>query len=144
MGTKQLLLITLGVIIVGLAVVVGIQFFKEGSRSQTTDQMLRLHNKIMDDAWVYFKTPKNQGGGGNNFKNFSPNQSYRSAFDVIGQFPTYKINSNRNRVLFTTQYNRKDKRIWMRSKQHKNGKRTITIRDHSSGDVKTIKYFVNQ
>lgn len=70
MGQQQLLLIVLGVIIVGIAVVVGINLFNANARESTKDTMVSEATNIGAMAQQYFKKPVALGGGGNTFVGF--------------------------------------------------------------------------
>ena len=67
MGQQQLLLIVVGLLIVGLAVVVGINVFRanaiEAKRNNVTNDLLHLAS----EAQKYYKTPKAMGGGSRSF-----------------------------------------------------------------------------
>jgi len=67
MGQQQLLLIVLGIIIVGVAIVVGINLFTanaiEAKRSNVTNDLLHLAS----EAQKYYKTPTAMGGGSHEF-----------------------------------------------------------------------------
>ena len=70
MGQQQLLLIVLGVIIVGIAVVVGINLFNANAETSTQDSIVSQGTNIGAMAQQYFKKPTSMGGGGNSFTNF--------------------------------------------------------------------------
>jgi len=67
MGQQQLLLIILGIIIVGVAIVVGINVFTgnaiEAKRNNVTNDLLHLAS----EAQKYYKTPSAMGGGSSSF-----------------------------------------------------------------------------
>ncbi|MBU0473679.1 MAG: hypothetical protein KKF62_05905 [Bacteroidetes bacterium] len=67
MGQQQLLLIVLGIIIVGVAVVVGINLFTanaiEAKRNNVTNDLIHLAS----EAQKFYKTPTALGGGSNKF-----------------------------------------------------------------------------
>jgi 1-aminocyclopropane-1-carboxylate deaminase/D-cysteine desulfhydrase-like pyridoxal-dependent ACC family enzyme len=65
MGQQQLLLIVLGVIIVGIAVVVGINLFNANAESSTQDSIVSQGTNLGAMAQQYFKKPVAMGGGGN-------------------------------------------------------------------------------
>ncbi|GAB4140767.1 MAG: hypothetical protein Fur0015_10830 [Ignavibacteriales bacterium] len=67
MGQQQLLLIVLGVIIVGIAVVVGINVFTAQSESSTKDAIISDCTTLGAMAQQYFRKPTAMGGGGNSF-----------------------------------------------------------------------------
>ena len=67
MGQQQLLLIVLGVIVVGIAVVVGINLFNANAESATQDSIVSQGTSLGAIAQQYFKKPVAMGGGGNSF-----------------------------------------------------------------------------
>ena len=67
MGQQQLLLIVLGVIVVGIAVVVGINLFNANAESATQDSLVSQGTSLGAIAQQYFKKPVAMGGGGNAF-----------------------------------------------------------------------------
>ncbi len=67
MGTQQLLLIVLGVIIVGIAVVVGIGIFGNNSQQANADAVLQDCLRIAASAQGYYRKPAMLGGGGSSF-----------------------------------------------------------------------------
>jgi len=70
MGQQQLLLIVLGVILVGVAVVLGIQYFSVGAEEGAKDELVAHSIKIGENAQQWFKKPLAMGGGGNTFAGF--------------------------------------------------------------------------
>jgi hypothetical protein len=67
MGQQQLLLIVLGVIIVGIAIVVGINLFNANAEESAKDTMVSEGTNLGALAQQYYKKPTAMGGGGNNF-----------------------------------------------------------------------------
>ncbi len=67
MGQQQLLLIVLGVIVVGIAVVVGINLFNANATSANRDGIISDLNNIGAMAQQFYKKPSSMGGGGNAF-----------------------------------------------------------------------------
>ncbi|MBK7867641.1 MAG: hypothetical protein IPJ75_12065 [Ignavibacteriales bacterium] len=65
MGQQQLLLIVLGVIIVGLAVLAGINLWNYYTFQSTLDQIRVKTDFLLNDAFTYLRTPVQRGGGGN-------------------------------------------------------------------------------
>ena len=80
MGQQQLLLIVLGVIIVGIAVVVGINLFNANARESTKDTMVSEATNLGAMAQQYFKKPIALGGGGNTFRWVYYLQKFRQTF----------------------------------------------------------------
>ncbi len=84
MGQQQLLLIVLGVIIVGIAVVVGINVFTAQNTNSNRDAVTSDLTTIAAQAQQFYKKPAALGGGGNSFTGFTipanmqknPNGSY--------------------------------------------------------------------
>jgi len=67
MGQQQLLLIVLGVIIVGIAIVVGFNMFNANAVSSNRDSLESDLNSLGVMAQSYYKTPATMGGGGSTF-----------------------------------------------------------------------------
>jgi len=67
MGQQQLLLIVLGVIIVGIAVVVGINVFTASSTQANRDAVIADLTNLASLAQQYYRKPTALGGGGNSF-----------------------------------------------------------------------------
>lgn len=67
MGQQQLLLIVLGVIIVGIAVVVGINVFTASSTQANRDAVIADMTNLASLAQQYYRKPTALGGGGNAF-----------------------------------------------------------------------------
>ena len=79
MGTQQILLIVLSVIIVGVAVAVGIQMFNTQAMNSNRQAVIGDLQTYGTQIMQYHRTPSSQGGGGNNLT---------SAYTVekLGQF----------------------------------------------------------
>ena len=71
MGQQQLLLIVLGVIIVGIAVVVGINLFNANAEESAKDTIVSEGVNLGAMAQQYYKKPVALGGGGNTFTGFT-------------------------------------------------------------------------
>ena len=67
MGQQQLLLIVLGVIIVGIAVVVGINLFNANAKEAAKDGVVSDCTNLGAMAQQYYKKPASMGGGANSF-----------------------------------------------------------------------------
>lgn len=70
MGQQQLLLIVLGVILVGVAVVLGINYFAVGAEEGAKDELVAHALTVGANAQQWFKKPAAMGGGGNTFVGF--------------------------------------------------------------------------
>ncbi len=96
MGTKQLLLIVLGVIIVGTSVFVGIDFFKATYDTEVIDMaLIRLH-EIGGLANKYFDTPEELGGGAGSYRGYSLPDQYVNDSDW-----RFRTNARNNRITIT-------------------------------------------
>lgn len=62
MGQQQLLLLVLGIVIVGLAVVVGIQAFSENQKKANADALVMTGMRIASDAQAWLRKPAAFGG----------------------------------------------------------------------------------
>lgn len=67
MGQQQLLLIVLGVIIVGIAIVVGINLFNANAEEAAKDGVVSDCTNLAAMAQQFYKKPCAMGGGGNTF-----------------------------------------------------------------------------
>ena len=76
MGQQQLLLLVLGIVIVGLAVVVGIQAFGENQKKANSDALVNDAVRIASDAQAWKLKPAAFGGGADqdDFANFDLEQ----------------------------------------------------------------------
>jgi hypothetical protein len=63
MGQQQLLLLVLGIVLVGLAVVVGIDAFGENDRKSSYDAMTLAAQSVATDMIAWRMKPKALGGG---------------------------------------------------------------------------------
>ena len=78
MGQQQLLLIVLGVIIVGIAVVVGINVFTVSSANSNRDAVISDLTTLAAMSQQYYRKPTAMGGGGNTFTGWEIPQSLES------------------------------------------------------------------
>ena len=69
MGTQQILLIVLSVIIVGAAIAVGIQMFNNQSYSASKSAIAADAQSYASQIVQYYKTPLSQGGAGGTLEN---------------------------------------------------------------------------
>ena len=96
MGQQQLLLLVLGIVIVGLAVVVGIQAFSENQKKANADALVMTAMRIASDAQSFLRKPSQFGGAsldasGNRRENFSGLSS-----EISLQSLGYPLNANSN------------------------------------------------
>lgn len=93
MGQQQLLLIVLGVIIVGIAIVVGINLFNASAVQANRDGVVSDLNNLAASAQQYYKKPGALGGGSLSFVGFTlpdglsttPNGTYAITSAAAGQ-----------------------------------------------------------
>lgn len=80
MGQQQLLLIVLGVIIVGIAILLGIILFRQNSIDSKRDQLINEGMTVANNAREYFHKPSTYGGGQYTFTGWEiPSQMLQSA-----------------------------------------------------------------
>jgi hypothetical protein len=80
LGQQQLLLIVLGVIIVGIAVLLGIVLFRQSSIDGKRDLLINEGMTVANNAREYFHKPATYGGGGYSFVGWQiPSQMLTSA-----------------------------------------------------------------
>jgi hypothetical protein len=71
MGQQQLLLIVLGVILVGVAVVLGIQYFGVGAEEGAKDELVAHSLTVGSNAQQWYRKPTAMGGGGGTYVGFA-------------------------------------------------------------------------
>ena len=86
MGQQQLLLIVLGVIIVGIAVVVGINLFNANAEEAAKDGVVSDCTNLGAMAQQHYKKPGSMGGGANTFDGSGTN-------GVAWTIPTNLVNT---------------------------------------------------
>lgn len=67
MGQQQLLLIVLGLIIIGVAIVFGISIFRQQAITSKRDLIINENYSLGNMARNYYKKSKIMGGGGDSF-----------------------------------------------------------------------------
>ncbi len=72
MGTQQLLLIILGTIVVGVAVIIAFTIFHDDAISSNRDSVTTDLVHLGVRAQQYFRRPQTLGGGGNSFAGLTP------------------------------------------------------------------------
>ena len=78
MGTQQILLIVLSVIIVGIAVAVGITMFNAQSVNSNRNACIADMNNFAASALAFYKTPISHGGAGSDAGNVT--------IDKVGEY----------------------------------------------------------
>ena len=73
MGTQQILMIILSVIVVGAAIAVGIQMFDTQATNQTRNALVVESMQMGVQAQAFYRTPKMMGGAGFRTKNATTN-----------------------------------------------------------------------
>ena len=111
MGTQQILMIVLSVIIVGVAVGVGITMFQNQAVNSNRQAVIADLNNFAAQAIAWYKLPVNMGGGGNGEPGFlSSGSATAGLLSYIGfktpegeEKPSYG-NDNGDYELTATQY----------------------------------------
>lgn len=70
MGQQQLLLVVLGVIVVGIAIVTGISLFRASAVDANRSNIINDLNQLGGFSQSWYKRPANFAGGGNSFIGF--------------------------------------------------------------------------
>ena len=96
MGSQQVLLFGVGIVLVVTAVFVGIDYFVSQSIESNRDAVIIDLNAIANQAQQYYSKPVETGGGGRNFTGFQVASGYASNLNG-----TYTIVSTTvNRIVF--------------------------------------------
>lgn len=71
MGTQQLLLLVVGIIVVIITIYVGYNIYNYYLENSNRDQLISILNDITVSAQQHFKKAKEQGGGGGSFSGWT-------------------------------------------------------------------------
>ncbi len=71
MGTQQLLLIVLAVVVIGIAIAVGVTLFRSNAQTSNREQVIGDLENLGSKAQQFYRKPTTLAGGGNDFLNFS-------------------------------------------------------------------------
>ncbi len=93
MGSQQLLFILVGAILVGIAIVVGLEYFEAQARESNRDEVIGSLNTFAGMAQSYYKKDKKLGGGGGTFVGFSLPSELQST--ASGNYSVLTTTSNR-------------------------------------------------
>lgn len=96
MGQQQLLLIVLGIIIVGIAIVVGIVLFRQSSIDHKRDLVINEVQNLAAMAVEYYKKPSILGGGGNKFTGWDVPENLK-----ITDTGSYEADVQNDKVIIT-------------------------------------------
>jgi len=79
MGTSQILMLVLSVILIGVSIVVGISMFGNQAKLQHRRAMIDRINQLVNGALLYRKTPVSMGGGGQSYVGYTPSGAVPSS-----------------------------------------------------------------
>jgi hypothetical protein len=103
LGQQQLLLVVFGIIIVGLAIAISINLFRENAIVTKRDLLINECVSIGQLALIYYRMPSNFGGGGNSFTGWqfpeSLETSANGTFNVTINAENVVINGKGNEVV---------------------------------------------
>lgn len=102
MGQQQLLLIVLGVIIVGIAIVVGINLFNANAEESAKDTLASEGTNLAALAQQFYKKPEALGGGGNTFTGGAAGFVIPPKLALSGTGATWTATVGAQEVLFTS------------------------------------------
>lgn len=78
MGSQQILLIIVGVIVIGLMVTSGIRLFSSYMETSNREQLISTVYDLCILAQQHYKKPREQGGGGNTFTGWVLPRQFRN------------------------------------------------------------------
>jgi len=96
MGQQQLLLLVLSAVIVGLAVVVGINMFGENAVQVNPDPMVQDVSTIATRAQAWYRRPAMLGGGGRTFSSVTLDTL---KFDAVNANGSYSVTATDSTVV---------------------------------------------
>ncbi len=88
MGSQQLLLIIVGVLMIGLSIAIGITLFSDSAAASNRDAVGTDLESHASKAQVFYRRPKSMGGGGSSFVGFTLTEqsakNHNGEYDVSG------------------------------------------------------------
>lgn len=78
MGQQQLLLIVVGIIIVGIAIVIGINLYRSSAIDTNRNNIINECVNLASEAQRYYRKPQALGGGGTSFTGWTIPVSLRN------------------------------------------------------------------
>ena len=93
MGTQQLLYIILGVIVIGLAIITGMNMLDTYYEESNREQLISTSYTLLSIAEQYYKKPTDLGGGGESYRGWDIPQDMKRT-----DFGTFRVNARNNRV----------------------------------------------
>jgi hypothetical protein len=94
MGQQQLLLVLLGVIIVGAAIIIGISMFGDNAVSENRDAMSNDLIALGGRAQTYYRRPRVYGGGNNSFMGLTIGTLTSKASNANGTYSVTSVGAN--------------------------------------------------
>ena len=100
MGTQQILLIVLSVIIVGIAAAVGITMFNTQAETSNRQAILMDLQNFSSHSQAFYKTPRDLGGGGQGTPGFSEEEDIKrylgfgTGTEFVNDNGSYQITAN--------------------------------------------------
>jgi hypothetical protein len=86
MGTQQLLLIVVGVVLIAIMIAVGLFMFRDQAAATNRDELANDLVHHAAKAQQYFRTPRSFGGGGRNFDGLTMNKITTKPSNANGTF----------------------------------------------------------
>ncbi len=142
MGTKQLLLIVLAVIVVGTAIFVGMQSASTADYEAEKDRLINITHRLLQNAETYRKKAEALGGGGGEtYEGWNPPADMLEGEEVT--WTTNKVHGGvwmasvrlRSKYRFSANNN---KRIRIVGRTWHNGRQQILMFDGYAGEMKSI------
>ena len=131
MGSQQQLLIILSVIIVGTAIVIGMDMFRAEYDERITEIIIIEVHNIGIRANIYRKTPKEMGGGGGSYEGFEDNLNKFLEDDNIVQ--EYTLDAKSDYIDITITLNDSDAdAIQIKARYRSDGLDQLRIYDNES------------
>jgi len=86
MGTQQLLLIVVGVVIVGIMIAVGLFMFRDQAAATARDSISNDLVALATASQKYYRRPSTFGGGGNSFGGLTMNKLTTKPSNANGDY----------------------------------------------------------
>lgn len=91
MGQQQLLLLLLGIVVVGVGIVAGLDIFEKSFRQGTADEIMNRNMMLAQEAVHWRARSTVHGGGEGSFEGLDENPFMKLGFDSTTAYATFSI-----------------------------------------------------
>lgn len=103
MGQQQLILMVLMTVVVGIAIVAGIDRFGEGAKHEYREEIRKTAVNVVLRAQAWHRSPGTLGGGEGSFAGFSLKKINHDSSSALGKMVLAKVEKERLLMIATSE-----------------------------------------